>query len=95
MKIQNLASACRRILRSLHSDRRGATMVEYACMLALIAIVSMLPVTKIGVEVRRVFVASGERLVEIVDSVLSAHGNPHGDGEVGNPHDGGGTGDPH
>ena len=70
-------------------------MVEYALMLALIAMVSIFPVTRVGVEVRKILVVSGERLAEMVEAVLSEGGNPHDGGGTGNPHDPGGTGDPH
>ena len=70
-------------------------MVEYALMLALIAMVSIFPVTRVGVEVRKVLVVSGERLAEMVGYALSEGGNPHDGGGTGNPHDPDGTGDPH
>jgi pilus assembly protein Flp/PilA len=42
-------------IKSLWSDEEGATMVEYALMLALIAIVAILVVTALGTKVATTF----------------------------------------
>lgn len=42
-------------LKSLWSDEEGATMVEYALMLALIAIVCILVVTALGQQTGKTF----------------------------------------
>ena len=42
-------------MKSLWRDEEGATMVEYALMLALIAIVAILVVTALGTKVAQTF----------------------------------------
>jgi pilus assembly protein Flp/PilA len=49
-------------LINFFKDEEGATMVEYALMLALIAIVCILAVTAVGENARDVFNASATEL---------------------------------
>ena len=49
-------------LRNFIKNEDGATMVEYALMLALIAIVCIVAVTTIGTEANTVFGTSGDAL---------------------------------
>jgi pilus assembly protein Flp/PilA len=49
-------------LINFFKDEEGATMVEYALMLALIAIVCILAVTFVGQQAELVFNASGTNL---------------------------------
>ncbi|MGB9587201.1 MAG: Flp family type IVb pilin [Armatimonadota bacterium] len=49
-------------LRQLFKDEEGATMVEYALMLALIAVVCILAVTLIGTSARDKFNQVGNEI---------------------------------
>ena len=49
-------------IKALWSDEEGATMVEYALMLALIAIVCILVVTALGTNTGETFNAAQEQL---------------------------------
>ena len=49
-------------LINFFKDEEGATMVEYALMLALIAIVCILAVTAVGTAARAVFNTSADKL---------------------------------
>ena len=42
----------------LYADEEGATMVEYALLLALIAVVSILIITSLGTKVRTTFTSA-------------------------------------
>ena len=43
------------MIKKFFNDESGATMVEYAIMVALIAIVSIIIITAVGIEVRDAF----------------------------------------
>ena len=49
-------------LVNFFKDEEGATMVEYALMLALIAIVCIFAVTAIGIQANNTFTAAGAAL---------------------------------
>ena len=49
-------------LRLLCSDEDGATMVEYALILALIAVVCIAVVTLLGTKVQNTFASSGNAM---------------------------------
>ncbi len=49
-------------MKSLWHDEEGATMVEYALMLALIAIVAILVVTVLGTKVSQTFDSAQSQL---------------------------------
>jgi len=51
-----------RWIKSLWRDEEGATMVEYALMLALIAIVAILVVTVLGTKVAATFDSAQQQL---------------------------------
>ena len=44
-----------KMIKQFFSDESGATMVEYAIMVALIAIVSIIIITAVGLEVQDAF----------------------------------------
>ena len=44
--------------RWLYADEEGATMVEYALLLALIAVVSILIITSLGTKVKTTFTSA-------------------------------------
>ena len=51
-----------KMIRNFFKDEEGATMVEYALMLALIAIVCIIAVTAIGVNASGIFQQSADAL---------------------------------
>lgn len=51
-----------RILRRLHSDTDGATMIEYAILASLIAVVSIAAITTVGTNVNNTFTTVGTSL---------------------------------
>jgi pilus assembly protein Flp/PilA len=55
-------------LINFFKDEEGATMVEYALMLALIAIVCILAVTFVGQQAELVFNASGSNMSSALGS---------------------------
>lgn len=50
------------MMKSLLGDEEGATMVEYALMVALIAVVAIAAVTLLGGKVRDTFQASSDAI---------------------------------
>ncbi len=49
--------------RPWHGDERGAGLVEYALLIALLAMVSLAALTWMGGSIRDLFVAIAERIV--------------------------------
>jgi len=48
--------------RWLYADEEGATMVEYALLLALIAVVSIVVVTQLGTQIKTKFTSASDAL---------------------------------
>jgi pilus assembly protein Flp/PilA len=61
-------------LRNLWSDESGATMVEYALMVALIAIVCIAAVSLLGTQIRGVFQSSAGTLAAASEEACVANG---------------------
>jgi pilus assembly protein Flp/PilA len=61
-------------LRNLWSDESGATMVEYALMVALIAIVCIAAVTMLGTSIRGVFTDSAVALGTAAEDACTENG---------------------
>lgn len=61
-------------LRNLWRDESGATMVEYALMVALIAIVCIAAVSLLGTQIRGTFVTSAETLGATAQAACEANG---------------------
>lgn len=51
-----------KILCRLHSDTDGATMIEYAILASLIAVVSIAAITTVGTNVNNTFTTVGTSL---------------------------------
>jgi pilus assembly protein Flp/PilA len=63
-----------KFLRNLWQDESGATMVEYALMVALIAIVCIAAVSLLGTQIRGVFHSSATALGAAGQEACEANG---------------------